>query len=86
MIKFTDYIDPLYFFIALFIGLFISYIYSPPKKIIIKWPNPENAGKVVYKDYADVCYKYKASEIPCPDDKTQIKDVHIQYSESDINL
>lgn len=79
MIKFTDYINAPAFFIALAIGLFFTYIYAPPKKIIIKWPTPENAGKVVYKDHADLCYKYKANEIPCPDDKSKIKNNSIQY-------
>ena len=78
MIKFTDYIDPTAFFIALGIGIFISYILAQPKKVIIKWPTPENAGKIVYKDDADLCYKYKANEIPCPDDKSQIKDISVQ--------
>jgi hypothetical protein len=79
MIRFTDYIDPTAFFIALAIGLFFTYIFSPPKKIIIKWPTPQNAGKIIYKDSAESCYKYKANEIPCPDDKSQIKDISIQY-------
>jgi len=79
MIKFTDYINVNAFFIALAVGIFITYIYSPPKKIIIKWPTPENAGKIVYKDDSDTCYKYKANEIPCPDDKTQIKNTSIQH-------
>jgi hypothetical protein len=79
MIQFTDYIDPLAFFIALGIGLFLTYIYAPAKKMVIKWPTPENAGKVIYKDHSDSCYKYKANEVPCPDDKTQIKNISIQY-------
>ena len=78
MFKFTDYINPLAFFIALAIGLFLTYIYSSPKKIVIKWPTPENAGKVIYKDSADSCYKYKANEVTCPDDKSKIKNNEIQ--------
>ena len=78
MFNFTDYIDATAFFIALAIGLFITYIQSPPQKIIIKWPTPENAGNIIYKDRADTCYKYKANEIPCPDDKSQIKNTSIQ--------
>ena len=81
MFQFTNYINAPAFFIALAIGLFFTYIYSPPKKIIIKWPTPENAGKIVYKDHADLCYKYNANEVPCPDDTTQIKNNSIQYSE-----
>jgi hypothetical protein len=75
MIKFTDYIDVKAFFIALFIGLFLTYIFSKPKKIIIKWPTPENAGKLIYKDNEENCYKYNAKEVECPDDKTKIKSI-----------
>ena len=79
MIKFTDYIDVRAFFIALGIGLFLSYIFSKPKKIIIKWPTPENAGKLVYKKKEDEsCYKYKAKEIDCPEDKNKIKNTVFQ--------
>lgn len=79
MIQFSNYINPLAFFVALAIGLFFTYIYAPKKKIIIKWPTPENVGKLVYKDYSDLCYKYNANEIACPDDKTQIKNNSIQH-------
>jgi hypothetical protein len=85
MFKFTDYINVTAFFIAFCIGIFFTYIYSPPKKIIIKWPTPENAGKIIYRDHADTCYKYKADEIPCPDDKSQIKKTSIQYVEDNKN-
>jgi hypothetical protein len=81
MFRFTDYIDPVAFFVALAIGLLFTYVYSPPKKIIIKWPTPENSGKIIYKDNADLCYKYKANEIPCPDDKSLIKKTNIQHND-----
>ena len=79
MFKFTDYINGPAFFIALAIGLFFTYIYAPPKKYVIKWLTPDNVGKVVYKDHSDLCYKYKANEISCPDDKSKIKNNSIQY-------
>ena len=69
MIKFTDFIDPNAFFISLAIGLLIFYIIAPQKRIVIKYPNPENAGKVVYKDESDNCFKFKAEEVKCPSDK-----------------
>jgi hypothetical protein len=78
MFKFTDYINPLAFFIALAIGLLITYIFNPQKKIIIKWPNPENVGKIVYKEN-DSCYKYNAKEIKCPSDKSLIKKKSTEY-------
>ena len=74
MIKFTDYIDPLSFFIAFAIGIFLVYITAPKKKIVIKWPTPENAGKLIYRDNSESCYKYKANEVDCPEDDTEISD------------
>jgi hypothetical protein len=79
MINFSNYINITAFFIALSIGLFFTYIFSPEKKIIIKWPTPENADKLVYKDYSDLCYKYNANEVACPDNKSLIKNNSIQY-------
>ncbi len=81
MFKFTDYINAPAFFIALAIGLFFTYIYAPPKKVIIKWPTPENAGKVIYQDHSDTCYKYKANEVSCPADQSLIANVNPQYPE-----
>ena len=75
MIKFTDFIDPYAFFISLAIGIFIYYILAPPKKIVIKYPSPENVDNIVYKDETENCYKYKAKEVECPEDKSEIKDI-----------
>jgi len=74
MFKFTDYINPLAFFIAFGIGIFFTYIFAKPKKIVIQWPNPENAGKLIYRheENKDTCYKYEANETKCPEDSSQI--------------
>ena len=41
------------------------YILTPTPDIVLKYPTPENSGKIVYKDKADVCYKYEAKEVTC---------------------
>ncbi len=74
MFKFTNFIDPNAFFISLAIGLLIFYVIAPQKRIIIKYPNPENAGKIIYKDNNENCFKFKAKEVNCPSDKSNIKD------------
>jgi uncharacterized membrane protein YgcG len=71
----TKHIIPFYFFIALFIGLFIAYVSTPVPDIIIKYPTPNNAGKIVYKDDSNVCYKYKVDEVTCPSDKSKVKNM-----------
>lgn len=74
-------IDPFYFILALAIGLFFVYITNDNvPDVILMYPTPENAGKVVYKDSADVCYKYQKEEVECPENKSQIKQLPIQHT------
>ncbi len=76
-----DYIDLKYFLIALTVGLFFAYIWTPPPQIIYKYPTPDNSHEEVYKDAAKNCFKYKANEVKCPADKSlinQIPDQEIQ--------
>lgn len=56
------------FFMAFAIGMLYVYISTPKPKIIIKYPTPYNAEKVVYKSYNDNCYKFKVSEVKCTND------------------
>ena len=58
-----DYIDPLVFFIALGVGIFIAYVMNPTPKIVHKYPTVENAGKITYLDDEGVCYKYNYEEV-----------------------
>lgn len=77
-------IDPFYFILALAIGLFFVYITNDNMpEIILLYPTPDNAGKIVYKDTADVCYKYKKEEVKCPKNNAQIKQIPVQHSEDD---
>lgn len=75
-------IDPFYFILALAVGLFFVYITNDNvPDVILMYPTPNNAGKVIYKDSADVCYKYEKEEVKCPTDKSKIKQMPIQHSE-----
>ena len=38
----------------------------PLPEIIIRYPTPHHAGKVIYKDSADMCYVYDSREVNCP--------------------
>jgi hypothetical protein len=53
------------FFLALAVGIFYVYISSPQPRLVIKYPTPYNANKVVYQNDDNVCYKYKAEEVEC---------------------
>lgn len=83
MFVLLDNIIPIYFFISLFIGLFIAYLTTPKPTIIIRHPTPENAGKHIYIDNSNVCYKYKAKEVKCPKDIQDISPTPIQHVDTD---
>ena len=53
------------FFIAFFIGIFYVYISAPKPKIIIKYPTPYNAEKIVYQSGSGDCFKFKVNEVNC---------------------
>jgi hypothetical protein len=78
MIHFDKYFDPFYFLLALFIGILIVYTTVPAPDIIIMYPTPENAGKIVYQDAANNCYKYEANSVDCPNNENEIKDITVQ--------
>tara|TARA_Y100000992_G_scaffold285937_1_gene237359 strand:- start:105 stop:335 length:231 start_codon:yes stop_codon:yes gene_type:complete len=73
-----DYINFKFFLISLAVGLFFVYVIDVPKKVIYLSPNIDNVEKVVYKDSSDNCYKYKALEIKCPSNPSEIEKVKIQ--------
>jgi hypothetical protein len=66
-------INIFYFVLAFSIGMFIVYITTPPPQIVLKFPSPYNAGKVIYADKANNCYTYEVSDVSCPKDKELIK-------------
>lgn len=75
---FFEKIHPFYFFLAFAVGLFYCYITNPKPELVMKFPSPQNAGKIVYHDKENNCYKYKADKVSCPSDKKMIKDQPIQ--------
>lgn len=70
--KFNDLFDTYYFLIAFCVGLFAVYLTTPMPEIYIKYPTPDNAHSLVYKDKVDVCYQYIPEETTCPKDENKI--------------
>lgn len=73
------YIDPYWFMISFFVGMFFVYISTPKPDIIIKYPTLENAGKIIYQDDAGECYKYMVKNVQCPADKSKISKNILQH-------
>ena len=65
-------------FIPLIVGLVIGVIailfIKPNKNIVHKYPTPESANKLVYKDKNGVCYKYSAKQVDCDKNESRLKD------------
>lgn len=61
------------FLLAFAVGLLVCYVMTPPPEVVVKFPSPYNAGKVVYKDKAGTCFAYKADKSTCPKDKGAVK-------------
>lgn len=66
-------INYLVFMVAFGVGIFFCYISTPPPQVVVKFPSPYNAGKVLYKDKSDTCYRYSAEDVACPLDRALIK-------------
>lgn len=75
----SEFFDPLYFFIALAVGMLIVYVTTPVPEVVYKYPTPANAGRVVYQDTSENCYNYRAKEVDCPKDEKAISVVPIQH-------
>ena len=72
-----DNIDPWWFFISLFVGLFIVYSTTPNPDIIVKYPTPENADTSIFRDDGDNCYKFTTTEVSC-DSVKDVNEIPIQ--------
>lgn len=65
-------IDPLFFFLSLFIGLVYTYMTAPEPHIVIKYPTPFNIRHTVYRDQLGTCYKYRIREVACPHNSAEV--------------
>lgn len=51
--------------ISFCIGILYVYISSPTPNIVVKFPSPYNAGKILYKNNSNECYKYQYDKVNC---------------------
>jgi hypothetical protein len=56
---------PLFFLVGILIGVFLTYTIKPEVSAIIKYPHPDNCGKITYKDKNGICYQYVSQKLRC---------------------
>ena len=61
----TKYLSIPYFIISLAVGLLFVYLSSPKPTVIFVYPTPDNIETIEYKDNADTCFKFDASQVAC---------------------
>lgn len=64
--------------VGLAVGLFCVYVLKPAAVVIVKYPNLENAGQVVYRDRNGACFKYDVKEVDCDKEEDRIKPYPLQ--------
>jgi hypothetical protein len=75
---FFKYISVKVFLVSLSIGLLFAYLSTPPPTIIRVYPTPDNTETMEYIDKALNCFKFDATEVKCPSDRSSIKSIPIQ--------
>jgi hypothetical protein len=56
------------------IGIIAVLFVKPQKNIVYKYPTPDTAGKITYKDKNGICYKYTAKQVDCDKNESRLKD------------
>lgn len=60
--------------IGLLLGIFGILFIKPEQSITYKYPTPETADKIVYKDKNGVCYRYDPKQVECDKHEGRLKD------------
>lgn len=66
------------FLLSFAVGILYIYMMHPAPKIVLKFPSPFNAGKVIYKDKAEECFVFDAEKVECPKDTSQVRKQPVQ--------
>lgn len=64
--------------LGLFFGMFFVYVLKPSPTVIYKYPNLDNAGKIIYQDRNGACFKYHADTVDCDKNEERITTYPLQ--------
>ena len=66
------------FLIGIVAGIIASYVIKPEKRVIVKYPEPGKADKLVYRDTNGVCFKFKTEPVNCDANEDKISEFPVQ--------
>lgn len=59
---------------GLIIGIIAIIFIKPQQSVVYKYPTPDTANKLTYKDKNGICYKYSVTQVDCDKNETRLKD------------
>ncbi len=62
------------FIFGIVLGIVGILFAKPAQNIIYKYPTPDSAGKIVYKDKNGVCYTYQSTQVDCDKNENRLKE------------
>lgn len=74
-------LNPFAFVLAFGAGLMVVYVTNPRPTLVVKFPTPMNAGKVIYRENGE-CYVYKHEEVDCDSYSGVVRDQPIKGIEA----
>jgi hypothetical protein len=78
VMKFFNHLQFLPLLLGLGFGMFFVYVLKPSAVVVYKYPTLDNAGKVIYQDRNDVCFKYHADTVDCDKNEKRISAFPLQ--------
>jgi hypothetical protein len=67
------------FLAGLLISGYIFLVLKPEsKERVVKWPHPNNTGKVTYRDRNGLCYTFEAQIADCAQVKENLQTFHYE--------
>ncbi len=72
------YISIPLFIISFVVGMVYIYMSNPPQRNILIYPTVDNNNKFQYKDNAENCFTFLATEQKCPFNTGSLKTIPIQ--------
>jgi len=59
--------------LGLVLGIAGIYFIKPEGSVHYKYPTPENAGKLTYRNKNGICYQYSGKEVNCDTNDAKLK-------------